>query len=247
MAEILVLIIRTTTQTDQKHIKDLQKLFSDPFFETRIVNTGVNNGISDKQNIPQILASIENKWDNKNVVVIYDTSISYLSSEDMKNMISTALNKTKADVYFLCSWDDPCTKYTDASQDRRYPLKGMLQQTFNGKVNQANMYTYYARQIITRKIPMTNGRMFDEDFLSGLSTAVANNNLRAITWVPNIVDFNIEVATSHMDLNKLNKCIAVNTNTISSANTTATYVWFFIMIILVIILAWALIKVGPRS
>lgn len=70
---------------------------------------------------------------------------------------------------------------------------------------------------------------------------IANNKLAAMVFMPNIIDFDIDLATSNRDYAKLNQCSLVTTQSTMS-NSVATTSWLLFMIVLIIIVAWILVQ-----
>lgn len=158
----------------------------------------------------------------------------------MKRRISTALDKARqADLFFLCKWHDACNKYIDietGGTNYGSTLKWSLQPT----ATQAIMYTPSSRDYIIETL--VSGIIPLSDILN---TNIAKGKLLATVFVPNIIDYDISLATSNKDYNKLNECAPVEESTTTNTGV-ATFVWLAIVVILIILVAWVLIQLGPR-
>lgn len=199
-------------------------------------------------------------WTKIPVIIIKDSSVSNITPSGttdvdhpeniadniiggMKRRISIALDKARqADLFFLCKWNDLCNKYTDVAGvtgvDHGSTLKWSIQPT----ATQAIMYTPVSRDYIINLLISANVGMSDL-----LNSNIQQGNLLATVFVPNIIDFDIDVATSSSDYLKLNECDPASAS--SSATGTAnasSLIWFIVIIFLIVLVAWALIQLGPQ-
>lgn len=188
-------------------------------------------------------------WNKKPVIIIKDSSITNLtptgfSRSDIeeaiiggiKRRIRTALDKaTGADLFFLCKWNDACDKYVDVqgASDRGSSLKWSMQPT----ATQAVMYSPTCRDYTRETLMKTTLPVSDL-----LNSEINQGNLLATVFVPNIIDFDIDLATSNDDYAKLNECAPVQGDPASTSNSTI--VWLILIIILVVLVAWALIQLS---
>ncbi|CAH6418158.1 Hypothetical protein HVR_LOCUS33 [uncultured virus] len=196
-------------------------------------------------------------WTKLPCIIVKDSSVSNITPpgrtdfphtlpEDniiggMKRRISTALNKARqADLFYLCKWHDACNKYVDVNEvgsiDHGSTLKWSVQPTST----QAIMYTSSSRDFIREALVTATVPLGDL-----LNTNIAQGNLLATVFVPNIIDFDIDLATNNSDYAKLNECAPV-TSTTSSESSASSAVWFGVIVLIVILVAWALIQIGPR-
>lgn len=197
-------------------------------------------------------------WSKIPVIIVKDSSVSNITtagttdedhptnSEDnhiggMKRRIKVALDRARqADLFFLCKWHDACNKYVDVtgvdSIDHGSNLKWSVQPTST----QAIMYTPYSRDYVSNALLTANVTL--SEFLN---TSISSGQLLATVFVPNIIDFDIDLATSNADYVKLNECAPVATATTSNASV-ASFIWFGVIIALILIVAWALIQIGPK-
>lgn len=195
-------------------------------------------------------------WSELPCLIIKDSSISHVtpmgtlhphnsngSDRDiggMKRRVKTALQKAnEADLFFLCKWNDACSKYVDvaggANLHRGTSLKWSLQPT----ATQAIMYRPASRDYIRSAISASVIPLGDF-----LNLHIAEAKLMATVFVPNIIDYDIELATSNDDYLKANECQPLTALSTQTTTTTATYVWLVLVIIVMILLAWFVIQSG---
>lgn len=199
-------------------------------------------------------------WSRLPVLIVKDNSVSNITpsgitdfahnirSNDvisgMRGRISTALQKAQqADLFYLCHWDDLCNKLTDVSGvtgsiDHGSTLKWSIQPTST----QAIMYPPSTRDFVINTL--INASVSLATFLND---EISQGNLLAVTFVPNLIDFDITIATSSSDYLKLNECSTASTSSSSSSsNSNVSVVWFVVIIVLIVLIAWALIQLGPQ-
>lgn len=197
-------------------------------------------------------------WNKTPVIIIKDSSISNIAplsntvkkhpenildeiTGGMKRRMKTALEKaSQADLFFLCKWQDACDKYTDVEDGNSIDHGSNLKWSTRPTATQAIMYTTKARDIIheilnTSVIPLSDI----------LNLHIAKGTLSATVFVPNIIDFDIELATSNTDYNKLNECAPVQSSS-ETSTTNGTAVWFCLVIIIMVLVAWFLIQITPH-
>lgn len=249
---VLIIILQCETRACDKNILQLRALFSDPYFSVQVCyidepeevlankslsycqyveNYRMIKALSYARDGPYSHSSGQKWWSDTPCAIIKDSSVSNLSAHNMKKRIMMALRKAKdADLFFLCKWNDVCDGYTDVDEDECPSLKWSL----HPSSTQAIMYTPKSRDLIIDELDKSNTPLGDL-----LNKYIAEKSLLATVFVPNIVDFDIDLATSIDDYVKLNECAAVS-NVATADNTTAT-VWLIIMILLVAVVAWVLI------
>lgn len=263
-AKVLVIILQCETKACDSNIRNLKWLFSDPYFIVQICSVDVPDDIPINKNLPYLQyvqnyrmrkalvyaaegPYISNKtqgwWKNIPCIIIKDSSVSTLSfygdnstSLVMKKRIQMAISKgEKADLFFLCKWNDACSKYINVTEPTDETHDGSLKWSMQPTATQAIMYTpssrdYVKETLTTTEIPL--GEL--------LNHHISIAKLSAIVFLPNIIDFDADLSTSDDDYVKLNECAP--DCTVSDNNmTTMTYIWLGVMILLAIIVAWILI------
>ena len=219
---VLVLIMKGETRNNNDNIDNMKQLFSNNFFSVKIINIKPKTKFIDNEKLEYALKYSLNseKWKNKPIIFLKDSSISILSKEEMKIRIEKALNK-EADLYFLCKWQDDCDKFKDIKNSY---MKWSIQPT----AMQAVMFTPHARDYVLELLKIKNVQCSDL-----INQHIFEEKLTATVFVPNLIDFDINVATSLADYSKLNEC--KNVKTIKKENNkTEITIWFLVFIILIL-------------
>lgn len=194
------------------------------------------------------------EWKNLPVLIILDTSVSNITpagttNQDypdnpsdkiiggMPNRITTALNQ-QADIYFLCVWNDVCDRYTDVDNTRSIDHGSSLKWTLQPTSTQAVLYPPATRDLIRSEL--VTAAVSLSALLNG---QIQQGQLLALAFVPNIVNFDIGLATSSSDFTKLNQCAPVISS--STASNSSAIIWFILIVLAVMLVAWALIQIGP--
>jgi len=178
-------------------------------------------------------------WSKIPVIIVKDSSISHLTPNGitnknfddnpenkiisgMKHRIKTALEKAKdADLFFLCKWNDQCDKYVDVEGT---DIKWSKRPT----ATQAIMYTPKSRDNIINNLTKNNA-----SYSEFLNNNIYKGKFLATVFVPNIIDYDINLATSNNDYIKANECAPI-TSTSDPTNNTAAIVWVTIIIFIII-------------
>ena len=255
---VLVIILQCETKISNNNINKLKWAFSDNYFTVQICTVDPPNKIitsrfmSKDQYLenyymykvlsyaaegPYIANSngiLEPQfwWSKIPVIVIKDSSITYvppteLNEDDkvisgMKQRIKTSLERAKnADLFFLCKWNDECDKYVDVEDSN---LKWSIRPT----ATQAIMYTPKSRDSIVNSMTKIN-----VGYSEFLNSKISKGNFLATVFVPNIIHYDIDLATSNSDFLKANECAPVS-STASSTNNTVAFAWIISIIIIVI-------------
>lgn len=260
---VLVIILKCETRKCDKNIDNLKLLFSDHYFIVEVCEVPEQSDDEDKDkdkdkenyNMKKILNYIDNGpyllnnednyepqnwWKELPTIIIKDSSISHLTPENnihgIKHKIKTALEKANnADLFYLCKWNDSCEKHRDVEN---YPDK-TLKWSVKPTATQAIMYTKKTRNYITEQLE-------NSDITLGelLNSHINKCKLSATVFTPNLIDYDINLAVSNSDYNKMNECDpAVNTQTVTNNNT---YLLIIVLIILIIIAAWFIIHPPVR-
>jgi len=201
-------------------------------------------------------------WTKKPVIIIKDSSITNLNSlgfhgknihddidttiEDsiisgLKYRIKTSLERAnQADLFFLCKWNDACDKFVDVEGGSNLQKGSTLKWSTQPTATQAIMYNPSSRDYIIESL--NDAATTLSDFLN---SQIAKGNLLATVFVPNIIDYDISLATTNEDYAKLNECAPVLQTTQGNTNL-ATLIWFIFIMIIMVLVAWALIQLSPQ-
>lgn len=197
-------------------------------------------------------------WNNMPVIVIKDSSItnltpfgwkanSNLSPEEaviggMKHRIKTAIDRAhQADLFFLCKWNDACDKYIDVDGSNQVNHGSSLKWSTQPTATQAIMYSPAGRDYVRNSLSKTTAPLSDL-----LNSHIARGEILATVFVPNIIDYDVDLATSNEDYAKLNECAPPQAVTEGTTNSAAL-VWLILIIIIVILVAWALVQLSPTT
>jgi hypothetical protein len=249
-AKVLVIILKGATKHNNDNIKQLQEIFSSSYFHTIVLDVGkppiipINLSITQAQYIDnyrmlKVLNYSRYHYGSMPCLVVRDNSVSNLSPSDMANKVNDSL-RAQSDMVFLCVWNDLCNKYADVNEAKNQ-MGSSVVWTVQPTATQAVLYSTTAREYIIEQLNTTNNT------ISGvINIAVGSGALLAVAFVPNILDYDINLATQNSDFSKLNQCSTASTNN-TPVSGTATLLWFVIIVFLVLLLAYALIVVGPHT
>jgi hypothetical protein len=270
---VLVIILKCDKKLKESNINNLKWVFSDPYFITQVKFFEPNPNIAYTENYcmyqaltyaaegPYIInadGSItkEGLWKNLPVIIVKDTSVSNITpsgiannnnSKDkiiggMKNRIQIALEKAQsADLYYLARWNDNCTKNTLVAGTESIDKGSSLKWTIQPTATQAIMYTPKSRDIVSNALCTMASNISLSDYLN---SAIYDRKFIATAFVPSIISFDTNLATSQTDYNKLNECFPISTDTPTTSNSNL--IWLIVLIFVIILVASALIQLGPK-
>lgn len=252
---VLVIIVKHETREGDDNINQLKRLFSDPYFTVQVLNINIPKNIVGKSRVENYLmykaltyasegpyflnsdGDLEPKfwWETIPVIIIKDSSVSNLTSKEMKKRISSAIKKSdEVDLFFLCKWNDSCEQYINVLENNHFGSK--LKWSKRPTSTQAIMYTPKSREFIRKELLNSNVPLSDI-----LNSNIFKGTLKATVFVPNLIDFDIDLASSKEDYYKLNEC---STPRNKENNHRNIIIWILVLIALVIIVAWVIIQ--PR-
>lgn len=264
-ASVLVIILQCETKPCDNNISNLKWIFSDPYFVVQVCAVDPPANISSSKTLtiaqyqenyfmrkaltyaaegPYIInkenvIQPQHLWSKIPCIIVKDSSISNIDVEGMKRRIRTALDRAKqADLFYLCKWNDACDKYVDVPNGSNIDHGSSLKWSVQPTATQAIMYTptcrdFIRESLITAAVPLSDV----------LNTNISQGNLIATAFVPNIIDFDIDLATSNDDYAKLAECAPATTSTSTNSNT-ASIIWFGVIVLIIVLVAWFLIQVG---
>jgi hypothetical protein len=182
------------------------------------------------------------------LIIVKDSTICVADPQTISDIITSTLalsgSKETFHLCYLCKWMDKCQLYSN-----RKSIPGTMAtvvQTQSPHGIQAILFTPQGRDTILGKIPMNNGQRFQgRDSLSEtFNREIVAGNLTALCIVPNLMEYDIRLASRDCDYLKSNSCapIPVLRQQSSSINI---YVAFIIVVILLVVLVWAAAYVAP--
>jgi hypothetical protein len=126
-------------------------------------------------------------------------------------------------------------------------LSSVIVRTQSPNGIQAMIFSTRGRDIILGQLPMRNGKKFNVNMpLSDrMNQEIFNGNIVATCIVPNLFDFNLFKSKSVKDYDKLRPCGDQQTVANDFSNNFSAYWWFIGAVVLIFIIAWALIQLGP--
>lgn len=246
---VLVVILTGETKPSDDNIQNLQWLFSDPYFEVKIIEVTPPPTITNVENYRMLKALSYAANFNIPSIIIKDSSVSNVTplgktsySDEiiggMVNRIQTALSVELADLCYLCTWNDNCPQLKDIAGIGNIDHGSTLKWTIYPNATQAILYRPIARDFIKDALENSDiplGQM--------LNSYISSGKLLATTFVPNIVDFDITLATAASDYLKLNEC-GTGSGTSSSSSNASSIIWFLIIVAIIIFIAWSVIRLN---
>ncbi len=244
--QVLVIILQCETKPCDTNIATISKCFSDPYFQVQVCAVETPGNINNLENYylrkaltyaaegpyTKELTPLK-QWSHLPCLIIKDSSISNISDPKiMKLRVQTAIDTVQqADLFFLCKWNDTCDKYTDVSSDKQ--LKWTLQPT----ATQAILFRPNGRDLIKTELETSTLAAADV-----INSQIVKKKVMATVFVPNIIDFDIDLATSAADYYKLNEC-AVQTTATTNSTSSSAIIWFFVLLFIILLVAWTMIQI----
>ena len=248
------------TNTSVPRDKSLVKLFKDAMF-TNVENYVAKTAqlrISDESRILNCVSDDVQKESQLKrqdpvsqlyTLIIKDTSVTACSADTIKDIIQYIIGVRGFDICYLCKWNDKCHLYTSqitTTLDRHVNL--VRTRSPNGL--QAILISPSGRDILLRRKPMLNCKYLgNTDSLDKrLNTEIYNGNIIAMCTSINIFNYDTYTnATSNKDYEKLCECVNVALNNENSKDTGVNGAWIIVTILFILMLGWAVLRIGPRG
>jgi hypothetical protein len=232
MTAVVVYLVPGETRSGDSNLATLTTLFSDPYFQ---VETGDNASGTFSERTLDLLNRAAQDYPQLPVLLVRDSSTSLLTPQAMQQRVSAALAAAPgANLFLLCHWQEDCYRFRPVSNTTE-----PLVETVTPTATQAVLYRPTARDTVRSRLTPTTS--LPTLFL----TLITENLLSAVTFSPNLIDYDIGLATSTGDYLRLNRCRPLPA---SSRHVSWTGIlWFVVMIAVLGVVAWALIEVGPRG
>lgn len=242
MSDVHVIIIDTGQYPE--NVEKLKLLFSPFIVEVYKPSKSQTQAHTWQEPFLDVLRYSKDNNINKSLIIVNDDSMSYSSSEIIKDKVESALSVRNYDLFYLCKWNDEVQKYRHITYDGK-EHKG-LKWTFSAQGLQCVMFSPHCRDIVVGCVPMRDGKFFKivDDLDTSIQKAVLNNNLRAVTIVPNLVSFDYELAKTNDDFYKLNEIrdIDESYNNSTNQNVLLNWVFFIVLVIVIIAIAYLIIR-----
>lgn len=232
-----VIILR---HSDIKSTK-IRNLFKDEYFSVTEYPLDTSNVNSSYLGALRLSKNIN---PNSGVILVKEDTTSHTSSSDIYEKVYQFSSNDSIDLLYLCRHGDTCSKnskFSDSIKNITGP-KGL----------QCIMYTPGGRDRILGDLELRNGGkkfIVTSDLETSLRQAITSKHLIVTGFTPNLVNYDIDYATSKLDYNKLKECEdEVNTSS-SDENTTWNNLWwiFIIIGIIVLIIIFALFYASRSS
>lgn len=246
---VLVIILNYNTKQCNNNISNLKWLFSDPYFvvrvytiysPTKIINSSLIDNYYMKKALKYAAEVDKASWKNIPCIIIKDDSVSHLypdhavTSNGIKSRISSALIKApSADLLFLCKWNDQCEKYEDIIKN-----DSTIKWSTKPTSTQAILYKPHTRELILNLLKNSSVTLGDL-----LNSQIQNKKIKSLVFVPNLISFDISLATSSLDYNKVNECQNQIQTAPATDSTTTIFAWFAGFVILLCIVCWIMMYI----
>ncbi len=244
----LPLIVLVQTQRDGKEVNKWRRHL-DKFEVVVYDGTGKKNDDAFFDALCWIRNTIEKN--PQPVLVMIDTGLTHLSSHTFEDVLSRLLgSQLDFDLFYLCKWQDNVQRYREVHEIESGRASYYWSTSPCGLY--AIMFQPETLNIIHNRTTMTDGRYFScggelVDLDTQLRNEIYNGNLKALVTVPNMIDFNPTYARIDTDYAKLQQATNFDMTQEQSVSSVATYIWFAIVVILMIVLAWFVLEVRHKS
>lgn len=246
--------------SDTQRAEAVGRLFDDAFFNVSILNisippdlpipTGMNQQEAETNyRWIQALTQAKNEIPNDPVLITADTTTTNTNPATLAEIISAILSDSiDYDYAYLADWLDQCQKFTDLHNlislnpdgtDNVLPT--LLAKTESPNGLQCILFTVNGRDVILGDAPMKNGESFTPityPLSYQLRLNILEGNLSAVTTSPSLLDFNIVYVTKPKDYLRVNECSVNVTNGTPSTTGPLSALWFIVIAVIIIILAW---------
>ena len=256
----LVTFLLTGDPKNKKVARLIRYFKGNDFFDLHVVDIAppyslpINSTLTRAQSIEifryqYILRKAAREYRERNVLILKDTSVINTPINDLEAVIRTGCRIGDWDFFYLTRWLDLCDLYDDETKVRG--TMNVIVETFSPNGNQAIIFSPHGRDVVIGKKRMRNGEYFTPiniPLSSKLNEEITLRNTKAITVVPNVIDFDVTQAETVSDLAKVCDCRRPEViEEEDTSGTTLSLFWFVVIILIVLALAWALYMVGPSK
>jgi len=230
-----ILVVMLTRETDnpeiQKNIIRLKQIFTtNPFIFCPLIPKNPDN--------PFVEALQYAKQQELPVLIIRDTSQTHLTTRQLAEQLTRCLtlsdlnrrkNVSGPDLFFLTSWGDQCQKMIDLD----------LEYLKISETPTADQAIFFPVPTIDLFLQMDPVKPFD------VNQTIQDLNLVAAVFIPNLIFFNLNLAESNLDFLKSNGCYMAPNPTEQTGVTTVRLLYLVIIIVLILVFAWAILQIKP--
>lgn len=250
---VLVLILQYYTKPSDPNIGFLRDAFSDPYFITEVVapppppfipsnlTNMTQQQYIENYNNNYLLEMAASQYPDLSCIIVYDNSVTNLGPTDpgLGSRVRTSLTVAPgAGLIYLGKYNDLCNKYITIEGGLYINGGSSLKYTQSPNGNQAILYRPAIRDTVITALSTAT-----QPINTILNSAISSGGITAGAFTPNLIDFDINLAVSNTDYNKINECVPVNQ---SQPASVAPLLWFWVIIALILVVGWALIVIGPK-
>jgi hypothetical protein len=253
---VRVVIINTVTEY-QERIKRLKQHFDPDFFDVQVHSIVKEEPIKNVRDEEKIVGefiymylSEANHNSNLKCPILFIKDTSVAAPEVEQNVIRTMMIKTlksNFDLLYLCKWQDDCGKHKKVEGAPDY-----IRQTMRAMGLQALMITPQGAAKILNQVPLQSPLDIEKGLENELRRLMSRADLIAMTTTPNMFNFDSSLTGNSRDYYRNSECSVTDeeTSETSSSNSTwssAGWIIFIAIAIVVLLIAFALIVLGPGS
>jgi len=181
-------------------------------------------------------------------IIIKDNSVTTISGNGLEEIIKRVI-RYKFDFCYLANWGDYCQLHVKL--EKRNPMSSVsIVKTQHPMGNQCIVFSPSGRDIMLGS-NMANGASMNLNnvmLCNTLTEEIYTGNVSAITTVPPVFEYDISLnAIRNSDYSKMNLCAPVSLPEDTKTSSSSNLLRFVIVAILAILVAWAIVKLGPRS
>lgn len=195
---------------------------------------------SDLNNLTKELTTIKKNFPKKSCIYIHDTMITNLIPSQLSKLCDSIETST-VDIFYLNKYGDLCNLYVTVDP------KNNLYRTFSPQGFEAVMFTSKGLDKfleVNFESPENTGKTIPEV----TNQLVKTGYFYSITTLGNIFTFNVVLyGKNNSNFKLLCECVE-NPGTVPSTGVSPViYIYVIGIIILILLIAWALYKIGPKT
>lgn len=152
---------------------------------------------------------------NEPCLILQDTSVIQFNLNDQLNTLLTI----DANLYFLCTWNDDCNKYTKVNGYH------YLKWTTSSCADQAILFRPNARDYVLKELACKKLKYI---------LINCHHKFKAIALIPNIVHVDFNLITSNKHLSKLN--LAFVEKEVKKPSNTNNAAWIILIVLFILLL-----------
>lgn len=180
------------------------------------------------------------------VLVMSETTVTGLSGIELENIMKDIICSTNDDLTYLADYLDKCQNFTNP-----IPIDSAattLYSTSYPNGLQAIMFSRRGRNVVLGDKVMHNGHYFTPiryPLSLQLRKTIEDKNLSAKVTYPTLFDFDLDFVKKESDLLKANLC-SVKIHDHKDCNDSLPVLWFLLIVIVIVVLAWIATRWKPN-